>query len=240
MEFTYKSYREMLAMLKYNGYKFVNYHTSDNIEKSVILRHDIDTSIQKAIELARIEASEGVNSTYFVLLGTPFYNIAEKSNREMLLEIRKLGHDIGLHFDEMNYLQGVDIEATIMHEALIMEQILGFKIKSVSMHRPSRLTLEANYQLNGILVNSYSEKFFKTYKYVSDSRRRWRENIEEIINSNDYPKLHILTHAFWYNNEEQSLAESLKKYIGDAKKERYYALFSNITDLESIVKETEI
>ena len=236
MNFTFQAYKNLLNMLKRNGYEYADYLSNDNYEQCVILRHDIDMSIDKALEFARIESSMGAKSTYFVLLGTHFYNIAERSNREKITEIRDLGHDIGLHFDELNYPEETDIEPAIIEEAHIMEQLLGFQIRTVSMHRPSQKTLDANFHLNGEIVNSYSDKYFKSFKYLSDSRRRWRENVEDVIRSKAYPKLHILTHAFWYNKDELTLQESCKRFIITANDDRYNALADNITDLESIMK----
>ena len=239
MEFTYQAYMDMLTSLKDNGYENADYFTSENFEKCAVLRHDIDMSIDKALQLAKLEASAGVKSTYFVLLGTHFYNIAERENRQKLIEIKELGHDIGLHFDELNYPASTDVEAAILNEASVMEQLLGVEIKTVSMHRPSKETLAANYQLKGELVNSYGSIFFNSYKYVSDSRMRWREDVMDIIKSNAFPKLHILTHAFWYNDEELPIGEILRLFIANAGKERYSALHDNLTDLDSIIENVD-
>ena len=51
------------------------------------------------------------------------------------------------------------------------------------------------------MINSYGQTFFHDFKYLSDSRRRWREPVEEIIRSGTYDRLHILTHAFWYHKQ---------------------------------------
>lgn len=42
-----------------------------------------------------------------------------------------------------------------------MEKMLNLPISSVSMHRPSKQTLEANYRIPGI-INSYSKMFLKS------------------------------------------------------------------------------
>ncbi|MBR0456920.1 MAG: hypothetical protein IJJ01_09655 [Firmicutes bacterium] len=239
MEFTYQAYIQMLNLLKENGYSIADYKNNEKYDRCAILRHDIDTSIDKAIRLAEIEQQQGVKSTYFVLLGTRFYNIAERDARDKLIRIHKMGHDIGLHFDELNYNKDVDVETAILKEASIMNELLQIPIETVSMHRPSKKTLEADYQLGGTLINSYGDKFFNEFKYVSDSRRRWREDVEEIIRSQEYNKLHILTHAFWYNEEELTIEESCRRFIMSANHERYEALADNITDLGSIIRDKE-
>ena len=102
------------------------------------------------------------------------------------------------------------------------------------MHRPSKKTLEANYDL-GDVVNSYGKEFFNGFKYVSDSRRRWREDVNEVIQSDKYNRLHILTHAFWYNTVERDIKESILAFIDEAKEERLVSLDQNITDLSEII-----
>ena len=243
MQFTYQSYKEMILSLRNQGYRFVGYDTCDNNQKSVILRHDIDTSLDKAVSLAHLEAELCVKSTYFVLLSSEVYNVMAKASKDKIKTIQNAGHEIGLHFDEMNYayasLGGSKIKEIILREVIIMEDILQTEIKSVSMHRPSKETLEADYDLSPI-INSYGKKFFKEFKYVSDSRRRWREDVMEIIQSEEYDKLHILTHAFWYDDEENDLKETIKEFVKKGNIDRYHIMNKNITDLASILREDEL
>lgn len=202
------------------------------------MRHDIDYSIEKAVELAVLEAEENVKSTYFVLLSSEFYNLAAKENKDKILQINRLGHDVGLHFDELNYDDACkkNILKLILKEVQMLEELLQIEVKSVSMHRPSNVTLEADYDLYPY-INSYGKKFFKQFKYVSDSRRRWREDVVNVIESGNYEKLHILTHAFWYHKEEKDLYTTIKNFIEQGKTDRYYILDKNITDLKNILGE---
>lgn len=244
MEFTYDSYANLVSKLRKHDYQFASYHNYKALEKCVIMRHDIDYSLQKSVELAEFEKQLGIQSTYFILLSSPFYNIMSKDAVKKIKKIQNAGHEIGLHFDELNYdeyeydkIGGV--EKAIYREIDLMRSILDCDIKSVSMHRPSQKTLQANYDL-GIIVNSYSSDFFERFKYVSDSRRRWRENVDEIISCELYNKLHILTHAFWYNKTEATLEATIKNFIAKAGLERYEILESNISDLQSILKKDDV
>ena len=244
MNFTYKDYSNMLHTLQQKGYSFANYHTCHNHDRCVILRHDIDYSIIKAVELAGIEYSLDVKSNYFVLISSPFYNIISKDVYEKLNLISRWGHDIGLHFDETNYDENYftnngGIKSVILREVELLENILGKEVKSISMHRPSTRTLEADYDF-GDIANSYGKVFFKDYKYISDSRRTWRENVDEIIKSGKYNKLHILTHAFWYNYQEETIDETVLKFIKSAVEERYDILNDNISNLQEIVDKKKI
>ena len=177
MNFTYRAYKSLLDNLQKTGYSFVNYHNWYDYEKCVILRHDIDQDISKAVHLANIEKNEGVESTYFVLLTSDFYNVFSKESSEGLKRILDCGHEIGLHFDEVRYPEAegdVDkISELIQKEAYFLGQAIGKKISTVSMHRPSKGLLEANIEIPGI-INSYRKTFFKEFKYLSDSRRSQR------------------------------------------------------------------
>lgn len=239
VSFTYAFYSELISCLRKEEYPFADYHNYEDYSKCVILRHDIDNSIDKSVAMAEIEARLGVKSTYFVLLTSDFYNVASKKNLEGLRKIQKLGHEIGLHFDEMAYIELDNVVGAIKKEAGILSDIIGTEIPTVSMHRPSQKTLEANYEIPG-MINSYSKTFFNDFKYLSDSRRRWREPVLDIIKSGQYDRLHILTHAIWYNEEEEDIHDTIKAFVTSANKERYYQEKENIKDIESILDISEI
>lgn len=244
MQFTYKSYEKLILLLRDKGYDFSNYRNWKTKDKVVILRHDIDYSLAKAVALAELERELGVSSTYFVLLTSEFYNLLSKDNLSKISKIGKLGHDIGLHFDEVNYSEEYykdhgGIENVILEEVNLLKQITGIDVASVSMHRPSKETLESNIDL-GPVINSYGQQFFQDFKYVSDSRRKWREDIVEIIASEKYAKLHILTHAFWYNDIEKNLRASLLEFIKSGNTDRFNMLDKNITDLDDVINFNEI
>ena len=249
MEFTYSGYRRLLSLLRDNGYSFTGYHNWSEQERCAILRHDVDESLSDAVRLGTLEAEEGVCSTYFVLLRTDFYNPASAVSRALIQELHAMGHEIGLHFDEMAYsgaellsggcVSGESVLEKIVREGEILSQICGFPIRAVSMHRPSRTTLEADYQIPG-MVNSYGQTFFHDFKYLSDSRRSWREPAEEIIQSRVYPRLHILTHAFWYHEHEEDIRSTIERFVRSANRERYKTMMENLRDLPSVLKESEV
>ena len=242
MKFTYEAYRALLALLREHGYAIRNYHNYLDTARCVILRHDIDNSLEQAVRLAELEAGEGVRSTWFVLLRTDFYNAASKAGREALRHIQSLGHEIGLHFDEASYVPALrpdEVVQDIIKECGLLSALLETQVSSVSMHRPSEATLEADYVIPGI-VNSYGKTFFHDFKYLSDSRRRWREPVEDIIRSGAVDRLHILTHAFWYHETEEDISQTVGDFIRSANQERYCHMAENITDIRSILREEEV
>lgn len=240
MEFTFYAYDNLLKKLIDNGYCITDYHNYHENEKCVILRHDIDYDLRRAVHFAKIEKENKVKSTYFVFLTSDFYNIFSKKSFEIIHSLLDCGHEVGLHFDEVRYSDNSTkwekerIVENILHEISILSKAIGCEIKSVSMHRPSVHTLNSDLQIPGI-VNSYSDEFFKDFKYVSDSRMRWRENIEEIVSDGKSKKLHILTHPFWYSNGAETISEKLECFIRRATSDRTETLNDNITNLEELI-----
>lgn len=240
-EFSYNGYKKLIERLRDLDFSFMSYHDFEANKKPCILRHDVDTDIKKAADFAAFESTLGVKSTYFVLITTDFYNLmSSRGGQPFVKSIVESGHEVGLHFDELAYAEDSDVVANIKREAAILSEIIGQEVKTVSMHRPSKATLEANYEIPG-LVNSYGEKFFKEFKYWSDSHMRWREDVYGLLAENRYDKIHLLTHPFWYaKEEEKSIDEMLRSFILRANGERYDSLNDNFTDLDEIVKRDEI
>lgn len=242
MLFTYDSYSSLLCLLKRNDYTFSTYRDWIDNGKSVIMRHDIDNDIKKALKLAEIEKKNGVKSTYFVLLTSDFYNAFSSSSADLIKAIMCCGHDVGLHFDEMRYPDlktPVDIAKKIIEEAGTLSLITERKVDVVSMHRPSKMMLESDLHIPGI-INTYGTVFFNQFKYLSDSRRCWREPVEEIVSSGRYDRLHILTHAIWYNDCDMNIHDSVCRFINSGNAQRYEIMKSNITNLQNIMNESEI
>lgn len=241
MNFTYTAYEEMLQLLRQNNYRICNYENHRQHERCVILRHDVDMCLDAALRFVELEQRNDVQSTYFILLSTGFYNIFAKRAYEIIKTIKDMGHDIGLHFDEIRY-QINSNEELICHvekEVLIMSQALEMEIKTVSMHRPSKWVLDADVQFDRV-INSYGKEFFNDFKYLSDSRMHWREDVYQVIESGAYDKLHILTHPFWYGDEETGMADMLMNFIRGQGEKAYDNMKENIRDLEEVISKRDI
>ena len=80
--FTFDYYKILLRSFLNNGYEFVFFDEIDKIKnpesKIVLLRHDIDFDPSKSLELSSLENDLGINSTYFFMLNSNFYNIHNK------------------------------------------------------------------------------------------------------------------------------------------------------------------
>lgn len=213
MDFTFSAYEGLVKLIQDKGYQICNYFNYIDYKKCVIMRHDVDLSLEDALAFAYIENKLGIKTTYFILLSTDYYNISSKESRDIIKKIINLGHEVGLHFDEMKYKDETnDITESISDEIIIMSYLLNYNIRCVSMHIPSIDTLNNDYNIPGI-VNSYSKLFFKEFKYLSDSSHRWREPVLEIIKDGNYQRLHILTHPFWYKKNEAGAVEDINNFV---------------------------
>ncbi len=243
LRFTYDAYLSLLRLLSAHGYICADYHDWKRYPRCVILRHDIDYDISHALEFAEREANVGWIGTYFVLVRSDLYNAFSRNNLELLKRILSLGHKIGLHFDEMAYPEAIGsvekIRGLILAEISALSETLGETINCVSMHRPSKAILKADLDIPGI-INSYGQTFFRDFKYLSDSRRHWREPVEEIVEGEQFEHLHILTHAFWYEEKETSLKISVQNSINRANYERYLAMHENFTDLDDVLSMEDV
>lgn len=89
-------YRELVGAAEAGGYRFAFFdgepHAGD-----LLLRHDVDLSLEAALELAELEAELGARATYFLMTQSVFYNLASPVGERVLARLRELGHGVGLH-----------------------------------------------------------------------------------------------------------------------------------------------
>lgn len=243
MTFTYDGYLGLLNLLKENGYAIGDYNDWKEYKRCAILRHDVDTDLQKALRMADLEYKRGIKSTYFVLLTSNFYNLYSLKNKKILKEIQDMGHAVGLHFDEAAYPEDAGnadkVKLDISKELGVMSEILDTKVVKFSYHRPSKVILDTNICLQGT-VNVYGTQFFKRFKYLSDSRMQWREPVEEIIKSGKFSHMQILIHPFWYQEKETDIRGVIESFISNACAERYQNLDENMTALSNVVRREEV
>ena len=62
-----------------------------------MLRHDVDLSLEAALEVAEVEAEADAVSTYFLMTRSEFYNLDSPSGDAAIERLRGLGHRVGLH-----------------------------------------------------------------------------------------------------------------------------------------------
>jgi len=174
------------------------------------LRHDVDISLKKALEMAEIEASRQFHSVYYILLSSPYYNALSPENLERIRMIKDLGMEIGLHYDA-NIKDGNanDHKNEICVQIGLLEHHIGtIGGHSVTFHKPV-MGKDADFELVNLLNKEevYVPNFDERFKYISDSGHNWREDPIEAFSESK--EIHLNTHPEWYNDEEQSMKQCI-------------------------------
>jgi len=209
-DFSYDHYKKTLVKIKEKR-KFSSF--SNNSDNDVILRHDVDCSLKAALTMAKIESDLEIQSTYFILLTSDFYNPFSIDSSKFIRGILKLGHKIGLHYDE-NFIikSSLDPTETIQKQIDILDHHFDTSIDAVSAHESIGFPPQLQFDLPSNVKNAYSEKFVVERKYISDSAMYWRENCfcQNFLN---YKKMQILIHPMWWSTENKNRNEIMNSFV---------------------------
>ena len=95
------------------------------------LHHDVDYSIDGALQMAQIEAEHGVKSTYYIRPVAAYMRRATPA----IMGIKALGHEVGYHHSLMvyHYRNGVSLEGLLTYDIAKLERF-GLKVKTVGAH----------------------------------------------------------------------------------------------------------
>jgi len=214
-DFSLPGYRRLLEELLAQGYQIRSYAEAVPDQQHVILRHDVDFCLERSIPIAEIEADLGVSASYFVLMGSEFYNVLAPSSQARIRQLLNLGQKIGLHFDAAPF-EGAGWDALCdeaKKECLILEDIIGLPVEMISFHRPAQELLGKNATIAG-RMHTYQPQFFDQMGYCSDSRGEWRyghpQEHEAVRNQS---ALQLLTHPIWWAEEGPSPSHKLGRFI---------------------------
>lgn len=201
--FTIAHYRELIETALTIGYRFATFkeHETLQAKRLFLMRHDIDFSVDNAVNFARIEAELGIRATYFVRVHARHYNPFEYHTYKKLREIEALGHEMGLHY-ETGFADAVgeDPARMVRREKAIVETLLDHPIVSAAAHLPAksgRTVDDTNLVSFGLRYEAYTKRFLEGFKYLSDSNGRWREGCL-CGHLGQHDRLCVLIHPFWW------------------------------------------
>src|SRR5262245_66432769 len=89
-------YVELLDAAKAGDYRFAFFDREPDA-RDLLLRHDVDMSLEDALAMAELEAERGVAATYFLMTQSDFYNLDTRRGAAAIERLRALGHRVGLH-----------------------------------------------------------------------------------------------------------------------------------------------
>lgn len=201
-DFTLGGYRALIEAFAARGYAVRSFADAAPNVPDLILRHDLDMSIEAAIPIATIEAELGVRASYFVLLRSELYNPQSAAATAALDRLAGMGHEIGLHFDTAHYGDDPDaLDTAAARECDILERIIGRPVATISLHRPAERLLGLDRTLGG-RPHTYAPRYFRDVGYCSDSRGRWGHGHPLAHPAlRDGRALQLLTHPIWWVGE---------------------------------------
>ena len=203
-------YGELLDAARAGGYRFAFFDREPQ-HGDVLLRHDVDMSLEAALTMAELEAEQGVAATYFLMTRSDFYNLDARAGVAALARLRELGHRVGLH--------GVYPDACLDDR---FDPV-------VAWHTP-----DPEYMSVPLpdAVNAMQPGYFDPAHYRSDSNRHWRSGCphdELAVGAFDW--LQLLVHPEIWVYEGATMREKMVSQLDAERELRWRQLAENRIDL---------
>ena len=208
--FDLEHYRELLQSARAGGYRFAFFEGAPR-EGDLILRHDVDLSLDAALRMAELEAKAGAETTYFLMTQSVFYNLPSEEGERALARLRGLGHRVGLH-------------AVYPHARLDrrFEPV-------VAWHNPDPEYMSA--PVDGA-INVMAEPWFSPATYRSDSNQHWRSGCpHEELRAGAFPWLQLLTHPEIWAYPGATMSETMHALLEAERERRVEQLRADRIDL---------
>lgn len=188
-DFTLEKYKNLILTLKNEGYDFQSFrdYVMKPLNKTIILRHDVDLKPGNALEMAGLEKEFGIKGSYY------FRAVPESYDEEIILKIAKMGHEIGFHYESVSTVTSrkLKVESNwnkdeIINRAyeLFCKELEEFRkvaeVKTICMHGSPRgkwdnrmIWEKYNYRDLGIIGEPYFDLDWNEVGYLTDTGRRW-------------------------------------------------------------------
>ncbi len=216
--FTRDGYRRLLGRFFDSGYRLASFADVRPQCRDLIVRHDVDLSLEAAVSIAELEHAIGVRATYFVMVSNSYYNIYSSEGRRLLRRLHELQHHIGLHFDPAVHPPDhstAEYCQAVAHEFAQLSAFVSDPIEIISFHNPRRDLVNCE-RPPGTPPHTYEPRFFAELAYVPDSGGQWRFGgpFEQPAFKRG-TAIHLLTHPIWWDHEKPSAepAATLEKFV---------------------------
>ena len=191
-------YRELLDAAKAGRYRFAGFDREPE-PGDLILRHDVDLSLEAAVRVAEVEAEAGAWSTWFLMTRSVFYNLASHEGERAVARLRELGGRIAHHA----VWPDVDLDSRF--------------VPVVAWHNPDPEYMTA--PIDGV-TNVMAPPYFTPDAYRSDSNQRWRHGCpHEELRGGAFRWLQLLTHPEIWVYEGETMGETMRSLL-DAERQR--------------------
>jgi hypothetical protein len=203
--FSLRHYAELLDAAQAGGYRSARFDREPE-PGDLFLRHDVDLSLDAALQLARLEREHDVTATYFLMTESVFYNLASSEGRDAIAELRELGHAVGQHAVHPNSTGDGRFDPVL------------------AWHNP-----DPEYVFEPVdgVVNVMQPPWFTQGNYRSDSNAHWREGCpHEELRAGAFEWLQLLTHPEIWVYPGKTMGDTMRSML-DAKREEWLEHLAN-------------
>jgi hypothetical protein len=203
-------YAELLDAAHAGGYRFA-FFEGEPREGDVLLRHDVDLSLDGALRLAEVEAEAGASATYFLMTRSVFYNLASEEGERSITRLRELGHRVGLH---------------AVHPHLDLDERFDAVL---AWHNP-----DPDYMREPVAgaINVMAAPWFDPATYRSDSNQHWRSGCpHDDLRAGAFPWLQLLTHPEIWVYPGTRMGETMRSMLEAETARRLEQLAADRIDL---------
>ena len=209
-DFSLAHYRDLLRAARDGGYRWAGFDREPEAG-DVIMRHDVDLSLEAALALAEVEAEEDAWSTWFLMTRSSFYNLASADGERTIARLRELGHRVG-------------------HHAVYPHVDLDDRFDPVvAWHNPDPEYM--NLPVAGA-VNVMQPPWFDREHYRSDSNRHWRSGCpHDALARGELDWVQVLTHPEIWIYDGATMRETMESFLDADRAARLEQLRNDRIDL---------
>jgi hypothetical protein len=190
--FSVEHYRELLGAAREGGYRFAGFDRPPS-DGDLLLRHDVDLSLEAAVSLAEVEAEVGAWSTWFLMTRSVFYNLDSPVGRSAVARLRELGHRVA-------------------HHAVWPEVDLDERFDAVvAWHNPDPAYMSA--PVDGA-ANVMTAPWFDPEHYRSDSNAHWRHGCpHDSLAAGELTWLQLLIHPEIWVYPGETMGDTMRAFL---------------------------
>jgi hypothetical protein len=209
-DFDLREYKRLLEAAVRGGYRWATFDHEPQ-DGDLFLRHDVDLSLEAALDIATLEAEIGARATYFLMTESVFYNLASSAGERALERLRELGHAVGLH-------------------AVYPRTRLDERFDPVvAWHNPDPEYMSA--PVDGA-VNVMQPPWFSPETYRSDSNQHWRHGSPRTaLERGELPWLQLLIHPEIWVYPGTTMRETMLAFLDADRLTRLAQLAEDRIDL---------
>jgi hypothetical protein len=209
--FSLEHYREVLAAAQAGGYRWAGFDRAP-APGDLLLRHDVDLSLDAALAMAEVEAEAGAWSTWFLMTQSVFYNLESPAGERAVARLRELGGRVALH--------------AVWPRVELDERF----DRVVAWHNPEPAYMSE--PVDGA-TNVMTAPWFDPDHYRSDSNQRWRHGCpHEALARGEFEWLQLLIHPEIWVYEGDTMGQTMRSFLDADRDARLELLRTDRIDLE--------